>query len=308
MSAKDANPAGEVGKANNKDGDLIESPNITHASADESEPYIDAKEEARKAARKKAETVEIDGVPIDEKDLKFKAGDIKRKGADDYFVNVDRREIEKKERRRAKAEEAIRRKEENRSRAKKLRQQIKNFFFKGWHKFAFIGVIVAMLVGSYFIWVHPKILAEIQRREEEALAAQIAAEEAAAESTADMEAKLRQANEYIESHDIDMAMPIYEDLLKNITEPEYKIRIYVSRSRLLFNSNQYSEEYRDLELSDAKAAYEVDHESFEAVGWLVEFYTRTGNKTEAEKYEAIQEELFRKAAENEENNIEGAWG
>ena len=61
MSAKDANPAGEVGKANNKDGDLIESPNITHASADESEPYIDAKEEARKAARKKAETVEIDG-------------------------------------------------------------------------------------------------------------------------------------------------------------------------------------------------------------------------------------------------------
>ena len=55
MSAKDANPAGEVGKANNKDGDLIESPNITHASADESEPYIDAKEEARKAERKERE-------------------------------------------------------------------------------------------------------------------------------------------------------------------------------------------------------------------------------------------------------------
>ena len=177
MSAKDANPAGEVGKANNKDGDLIESPNITHASADESEPYIDAKEEARKAARKKAETVEIDGIPIPEPEQKFKSEKIKTHNDGELFVNVDRREIEKKERRRAKAEEAIRRKEENRSRAKKLRQQIKDFFFKGWHKFAFIGVIVAMLVGSYFIWVHPKILAEIQRREEEALSAQIAAEE-----------------------------------------------------------------------------------------------------------------------------------
>ena len=171
MSANDANPAGEVGKANNKDGDLIESPNITHASSDESEPYVDAKEEARKAARKKAETVDIDGVPIPESEQKYKSDKIKARDAGELFVNVDRREIEKKERRRAKAEESARKKEANRSRAQKIKQQVKDFFFKGWHKTVFIGVIVAIILGGagYTIWYK---VTENERREAERIAEQ----------------------------------------------------------------------------------------------------------------------------------------
>lgn len=100
MSAKDA--PGEVNKNPNFD-----SPNITSA-ADEVMEMIDAE----KAARKKAETVEIDGVPIDEKEVKFKAEDIKKKGKTEYFVNVEGAEQRKREaQRRAKleAEEAKRR-------------------------------------------------------------------------------------------------------------------------------------------------------------------------------------------------------
>lgn len=93
MSAKDA--PGEVNKNPNFD-----SPNITSA-ADEVMEMIDAE----KAARKKAETVEIDGVPIDEKEVKFKAEDIKKKGKTEYFVNVEGAEQRKREaQRRAKLE------------------------------------------------------------------------------------------------------------------------------------------------------------------------------------------------------------
>jgi hypothetical protein len=94
MSAKDA--PGEVNENPNFD-----SPNISSA-ADEEQQAIDAAAEERK----KAETVDIDGIPIEEKELQFKAEDIKKKGKTEYFVNVEGAEERKKEAAKKAKEEA----------------------------------------------------------------------------------------------------------------------------------------------------------------------------------------------------------
>ena len=85
MSAKNA--PGEV-----KENPNFDSPNITTAEEEEQQA-INAEEEARK----KAETVDIDGIPIDEKDISYKASDISKKGRAEYFVNVEGAEQRKKE-------------------------------------------------------------------------------------------------------------------------------------------------------------------------------------------------------------------
>lgn len=94
MSAKNA--PGEVNESPNFD-----SPNIT-STADEGQEVIDATAEERK----KAETVDIDGIPPKEKELQFRAEDIKKKGKTEYFVNVEGAEERKKEAAKKAKEEA----------------------------------------------------------------------------------------------------------------------------------------------------------------------------------------------------------
>ena len=94
MSAKNA--PGEVNENPNFD-----SPNISSA-ADEEQQAIDVAAEERK----KAETVDIDGIPIEEKELQFKAEDIKKKGKTEYFVNVEGAEERKREAAKKAKEEA----------------------------------------------------------------------------------------------------------------------------------------------------------------------------------------------------------
>lgn len=290
MSAKDANPAGEVGKANNKDGDLIESPNITHASADESEPYIDAKEEARKAARKKAETVEIDGVPIDEKDLKFKAGDIKRKGADDYFVNVDRREIEKKERRQTKVEESARKKEASRSRAQKIQQQVKDFFFKGWHKTVFIGIIIAIILGGagYAIWYKAT---ENERLEAERTAAEAAKISEANQVERTLLEKITNEAKKAEE-DLPEAIAGFDELISETESDADKSKIYLYKSQTIFKkfNNKVNNSYEDEIYDSAVKAYELDKDNEAALDWVIAMATHFGRNDDLAKYKPLKEQ------------------
>ena len=107
MSANDDAP-GEVNK--NK---VFYSPNIS--SSDEE---IEEEEDKATEEQKKRETVEVDGVPIEEKDIKFKAEDIKKKKKINYFVNVEGAEE------RAKAE-AKRKEEEKRAAEKQAEDEKK---------------------------------------------------------------------------------------------------------------------------------------------------------------------------------------
>ena len=84
MSVDDANTSPEVGEKD-KFGDHSASPNI-RSSADESE---DKNFDAATEARRKHETVEIDGVPIDSDDIKYHSDNIKAKDHSDFFVKVE---------------------------------------------------------------------------------------------------------------------------------------------------------------------------------------------------------------------------
>ena len=78
MSAKDA--PGEVENKN-----IFGSPNI---SASEDEEIIKPEVDKEAEEQKKRETVNIDGVPIDKKDIKYRAADIRKKQKMKYFVHV----------------------------------------------------------------------------------------------------------------------------------------------------------------------------------------------------------------------------
>ena len=77
MSAKEA-----PGEVNNKE--VFGSPNIV-SSEEDIAPEVDKAAEEQK----KRETVDIDGIPIEEKDIKYKAADIRKKGKLNYFVDVE---------------------------------------------------------------------------------------------------------------------------------------------------------------------------------------------------------------------------
>ncbi len=106
MSVNDA--PGEV----NKDK-VFDSPNIS-SSEEEIEQEVDKAAEEQK----KRETVDIDGIPIEEKEIKYKAADIKKKTKMNYFVNVEGAEE------RAKAE-AKRKEEAKRAAAKQAEDEKK---------------------------------------------------------------------------------------------------------------------------------------------------------------------------------------
>lgn len=84
MSAKDA--PGEVNT-----NEVFDSPNIS------SEEDIASEESKAVEEQKKRETVDIDGVPIDEKDIEYKAEDIRKKKKINYFVDVEGAEERAKE-------------------------------------------------------------------------------------------------------------------------------------------------------------------------------------------------------------------
>ncbi len=168
MSANDAIPTGEVGKEQeNKKGVNFDSPNITHASADVSEPVVDAKEEARKAAQKKAETVAIDGVPIDEKDVKYKSDDIAKDGGKDYFVNIDQKEVQRLERRRLKKvrhqEHVAKAKEDAKARRNSIDRlkYIAKWPFanvkRGTITCAIVALLICGAIAAFIISIQPKV-------------------------------------------------------------------------------------------------------------------------------------------------------
>ena len=160
MSAKDTVPAGEVEDKKTNFGANFDSPNITNASDNLDEPVVDAKEEARKAAQKKAETVDIDGVPIPEAEQKYKSDKIKARDEKEMFVNIDRRELEKKKRKEAKKEEAERHRIASIEKAEKRRATLEKNRKKiiGGTIAAVLGVIC--IIGGIFIYKY----VEEQRR------------------------------------------------------------------------------------------------------------------------------------------------
>ncbi len=85
MSVNDA--LGEV-----NEGPNFDSPNIKPLEDEDQDTFA-----AEEQAQKSAETVDIDGIPIAEKDIAYRASDIGKKAKMEYFVNVEGGKQSKKE-------------------------------------------------------------------------------------------------------------------------------------------------------------------------------------------------------------------
>ena len=123
MSVNDADTSPEVGeKKEFEDSNL--SPNIRSSAEESGDANFDEEE-----VRRKRETVEIDGVPIDSEDIKFHSDNIKAKDQSDLFVKVEgaKRLAREKERAAKKeSEEHAKRLRDAAREEKKQQQKIKN--------------------------------------------------------------------------------------------------------------------------------------------------------------------------------------
>ena len=120
MSANNAKSSGEV----TSELDAIEkSPNFESPNFESVTDEEQKKKDKAAAERKKAETVDIDGIPIDEKELKFKAADIKKKGKTEYFVNVEGAEERKRNEEKRIRDEALEAKREAEEKAREAEEK-----------------------------------------------------------------------------------------------------------------------------------------------------------------------------------------
>ena len=342
MSAKDA--PGEVNKNPNFD-----SPNITSA-ADEVMEMIDAE----KAARKKAETVEIDGVPIDEKEVKFKAEDIKKKGKTEYFVNVEGAEQRKREaqrrakleaeeaKKRAKADDervinelhkkaeqrkrenreveqkakaednrvigelhkkAEKRKKENRAAKRKERnKKLRNFFFKGWHKFVTIGVVLTAIACVVIFAVIPYFQSEADRKEQEEIAKSDKEMEELLKTDQYLKQreKIEEAAMYFANYNFEFGDLIYKNILAETDDEEAIAKLYLRKSKDEYNFD--SSEGKIVSINDAKESFKHNPYSVECASWLARIYTEKGDETQAQYYRDKMDEALQKEKDESATN------
>lgn len=330
----------------------FESPNFESVSDEEQ-----IKKEKAAAERKKAETVDIDGIPIDEKELKFKVADIKKKGKTDFFVNVEgaeerkrdeekrireeaaeaKREAEEKAReaeekaraaraaadkkaaeakKRATAEDnrviselkqkaEARKKEIRRAKGQARRKKVKTLLFARGHKFITIGILLLIAAAAVFFVVIPivddmdrKRDAEIIAREEEEGKKRLEEDESYI-----IEPILAEADGYLENFDLSSADNLYNQALNKVSTDELRSYIYLHRSQTTAQLMYDIEPERVL--NDAKKAYELNHDSYEATRWLAEVYERRGEK---EKADTLRNKLESMAPDEDDDQNGGEWG
>ncbi len=329
---------------------ITDSPNISSAADEERK-----QEAAVDAARRRTETVDIDSIPLDKKDVYFKAEDIKKPTDASYFVNVEgeaerkrdeaRRAREQAElKRRAAAEDAqkaaakkkaaeqaaarkaaaekkaaaatdkrvlgelmrkahARKKENRRVRFRRHRQKLRDRLFKGGNKFITLGATLAAAALVLTFVVIPLQQAD-ERRQADELARQQAAEYERRKETDEsliVEAIINEADERLESYDLDGADVIYNNALDKATSDELRSYIYLHRSQKIYRLMYDLEPERVYE--DALKAYEYGQKSYEAVSWLAWIYECRNEDNKAAELQGLLEQIVKEqASESSENN------
>ena len=247
MSANDAT-GGE------KENPNFDSPNISGAVEEEQ-----AEKKAAEEQRRKEETVEIDGVPIEEKDQKYKTKDILKKEKTEYFVKIEGAEERARAASQAKdemaayldvtAEEEYKKtvrdtkKKEKKANRAQSRKKIKDKLWKGPRKILTILVIIMVLAGIGYGTYWLTIIRPVQIAEEE--------KQKAIDDGIDMINSLNMAREIYLSGDIAAGDAEVERLIASTDDPKLKADCYSFRSRIYL---QLGDAYIDDAISDAEAA------------------------------------------------------
>lgn len=259
MSANDSRPFGEVNSDSSTDSSAdsphFASPNITDAAEEEQKAQAQAAAEQRQA-----ETVNIDGIPIADQDIRYKTRDIVAKKADaKYFVNV----------------------KEEEDAAKAQAHQAKAAQYKTrWRRYGrpiLVVTIVLILAAAggfaarYFL----------DRQDKEAKAAVEQEKENAANEASSFFKLLDTADEYLEESDLDNADSYYEQAISMAATDKLRSYVYVRRSRKMADLMYDSQSERVYD--DALKAYELSPDYYDALWWLAEVYERRGDTEAAQR-------------------------
>lgn len=296
MSANDAKPTGGENKEVAKK--RINSPNIKSA-ADEvmAEPQL-SEEEARRKAK---ETVAIDGIPIDEKDIKFHAKDIKEADTGKLFVKVEGAEERKKaivrdiERQKA---ELIRKENEQKRNAERAnqrtirRQKRDNFSFKlrENRKKIITCAILALVVLALVTVSVCFIVKFVQRRQE--IQATIDHGQKISESTLDS----AKADQIFLDDGYQAGFDAYQRLIDEAKTNEVKSDLYYHRAKTIcemFGGSVYLEQA----LSDAYAAESLDSRNIVVLELISRLEAENGNQEKAKQYQEKFEQKLTEQAE-----------
>lgn len=300
MSGNDAKASPEVGEKIENIGDKL-SPNITSAADEAQEVDKEAEE------RRKRETVDIDGVPIDEKDIEFHSSKINKKDTKELFVNVEgaekrAREAEHKkhleERRRIEEQRAEERKEraEERAEEKKIaeaeraerreqrQQKREDFAFKVHENrktiriWAIIGVIVLAAVIAAGVFAVRALITKNKVAEHEEY------NNKTSQSVLDSDS----ANELFQNGDYKGGMDAYDKLIKNAPNEESKAVLYLQRAIAISDYFQGDTEL-DQAISDAYEAEKIHPNSLSAET-IAGLERRKGNEEAAARYDQLAAE------------------
>lgn len=334
MSAKDA-----PGEVNNKE--IFDSPNIT-SSEDDVIPELDEAAEEQK----KRETVELDGVPIDEKDIKYKAEDIRKKKKINYFVNVEgaeerakaaaKREEEEKREAEKKADvvkKAVEKaehdkqvaenkknaehqkhleevkayvKKQNAEQAREAKKsekgetnRLKAIFVDGWHKFATLGAVIAIIVVA--ICITTSIIRQDGGEEQDDGKGDANPEYVAAYDNVHEEDIERLFRNYefnkIEHH--------YEALVDGLNDNGDKAHLYLDEANRILNATEDENERvtRILEL-----AYSYAPKDLSVVMGVANMFNMMGYEEKFQEYQSLAESLFSEQVEDDPDADDASEG
>lgn len=296
MSANDAKPTGGENKEVAKK--RINSPNIKSA-ADEvmAEPQL-SEEEARRKAK---ETVAIDGIPIDEKDIKFHAKDIKEADTGKLFVKVEGaeerkkaivRNIEKQKTELVRKQNAQKRDAERAAHKVIRHQKRDNLSFKLRENrkkiIAYVVVALAVLAlivaGVFFL---TKLIQERQETQ-----ATIDHGQKISKSTLDSAG----ADQIFSDEGYEAGLNAYQELIDKAETDEQKSDLYYHRAKTIYEMFGGSF-YLKQALEDAYMAESLDSKNIVVLELISRLEKESGNQEKADQY---QQEFERRLTEQAE--------
>ncbi len=269
------------------------SPNIS--SGDEEEQKEEELDEAA-LEQKKRETVQLDGIPIDEKDIKFKATEIKRKADISYFVNVaeepeeapadpkktadgkpagEKKPFDFKNIAAMIKKPAAAKSEDQPKEKVDIVAQLKTIFIDGWHKYITIGVAAVILIIIGCMIIIPIIEKNSSGADNDPGAGEVKIYDNPFDRLEDTEAM----NAFL-NYDFETVDRIYKEVEEDLKSDDDIAKLYLDKAKRILDADA-TEVDRIYEAADI--AYRKGSDNPEIVKELYVIYGLLGDKEKADE-------------------------
>jgi hypothetical protein len=269
------------------------SPNIS--SAEEQEEQKEEELDEAALEQKKRETVQLDGIPIDEKDIKFKATEIRRKADISYFVNVaEPEENPKAEQKAANGKPAgdkkpfdiknitafINKPKTAQPEGKKAEKvdivaKLKSIFLDGWHKYVTIGVVAAVVILIGCMIIIPIIEKNASKPGDDPGTGEVKIYDNPLDRLKDTEA----VNAFL-NYDFETVDRIYSEVEEELKTDEEVAKLYIDKAKRILDADPTE---IDRIYSAADKAFKKGSDNADIVKELYVIYGLLGDKEKAEE-------------------------